>query len=88
MRTSKTILLLGRQNIDKNTEAKCKPYTQTIGIVIVYIQTNYFISTKKILIESTQTELLRQKGGLFLLARGCSQSEDKLRSAFNIKCEI
>ena len=51
MRTSKTILLLGRQNINKNKEAKCKPYTQTTGIVILV--------TKKIFIESTQTEFLR-----------------------------
>ena len=49
-----------------------------IGIVIFYIQTNYFIATKKIFIESTQTGPLRKKGGLFLLAPGSSQSEDRL----------
>ena len=76
MRTSKTILYLGRQNININKEAKCKLYTQTIGIF--YIQTNYFIAIKKIFIVSTQTEPLRQKGGLFLLAPGSSQSEDRL----------
>ena len=76
MKTSKTILYLDRQNINKIKEAKCKPYTQT-GTVMFYIQTNYFIN-KKLLFESTQTEPLRQKGRLFLLAPGSSQSVDRL----------